>query len=68
MKAFKKDLLNVRIYDSRQEMGEAAARDIEDAICQVTAKKGFCNVIFCRSTFPERSIGSAGCFQKGGLE
>lgn len=42
----KKDLLNVELYPTREEMGRAAARDIEDAICAVLDKKENCNMIF----------------------
>lgn len=46
MRSFKKDLLNVNIYDSRAEMGEAAARDIKAAIFEALEKKESINMIF----------------------
>lgn len=45
-KTFRKDSLLVEVFPSRSLMGQAAARDIEDAVCQVIAEKGACNVIF----------------------
>lgn len=46
MRCFKKDLLNVNIYASRREMGEAAARDIKAAILEALAEKDSINMIF----------------------
>lgn len=46
MREWKKDGLNVRVCESRLEMGRVASEDIENAICQVVEEKGFCNVIF----------------------
>lgn len=45
-KKLKKDLLNIEIYPSRNEMGTKAATDIIDAITSVISKKGVCNIIF----------------------
>lgn len=42
----KKDLLSIKIYSTRSEMGIHAAHDIEDAISSVIKQKGVCNVIF----------------------
>ena len=38
MKAFQKDKLKVEIYDTRAEMGNAAARDIKAKIAQLLAE------------------------------
>lgn len=46
MKAFEKDKLKVEIYDTRAEMGNAAARDIKAKIAQLLAEKGEINMIF----------------------
>lgn len=46
MKNFKKDLLSVNIYDTRAEMGEAAARDIKNCILALLNKKESINMIF----------------------
>ena len=46
MRSFKKDLLNVNIYDSRSEMGGAAAADIKAAILAALADKETINMIF----------------------
>ena len=46
MKSFVKDLLNVNIYDSRAEMGDAAARDIKAAILAALSEKESINMIF----------------------
>lgn len=46
MKEFKKDKLKVEIYDTRAEMGNAAARDIKAKIAQLLAEKGEINMIF----------------------
>lgn len=42
----KKDLLNIRIFPTREEMGHCAGLDAENAICAVIAEKGSCNIIF----------------------
>lgn len=46
MKSLQKDQLEIWIYDTRQEMGAAAATDIETAVCEVLEHKAFCNMIF----------------------
>ncbi len=46
MKKLSFDLLQVEIFDTRGEMGAAAARDIAAAIRQVLAEKDCCNLIF----------------------
>lgn len=38
--------MDIRIYDTREEMGRAAALDIEHAIADVLSKKPLCNMIF----------------------
>lgn len=43
---FKKDNLEVYIYDNRQIMGEAAAKDISECIKNVLLMKEECNIIF----------------------
>ena len=46
MKKFIKDTLEVRIYDSRDEMGMAAARDIKERIAVLLKEKETINMIF----------------------
>lgn len=46
MKEFQKDRLKVEIYDTRAEMGNAAARDIKAKIAQLLSEKGEINMIF----------------------
>ena len=46
MKQFQADELNVRIYDSRSEMGMAAAADIKARILALLAQKQEINMIF----------------------
>ena len=46
MKSFKKDLLNVNAYETRDEMGKAAAGDIKACILSLLAKKDTVNMIF----------------------
>lgn len=46
MKECRKDLLTVRIYDSREAMGRAAARDIGEEIRQLLGEKDEINMIF----------------------
>lgn len=46
MKTMTKDLLKVNIYDTRTEMGEAAAKDIKACILSLLAKKETINMIF----------------------
>ena len=46
MKSFKKDKLNVEIYENRTLMGEAAARDIKAKIAELLTGKAEINMIF----------------------
>lgn len=46
MKSFKKDLLSVNIYDTRDEMGKAAAGDIKACILSLLKTKNTINMIF----------------------
>ena len=46
MKALKVDNLNVKIFDTRREMGEVAALEIKNKFCELLAKKEEINVIF----------------------
>ena len=46
MKSFKTDLLNVQIYDTRAEMGKAAAADIKACLCTLLQSREYVNVIF----------------------
>lgn len=46
MNNFKKDQLSVQVFETRAEMGTAAACDIEHAILEVLEEKCFCNMIF----------------------
>lgn len=46
MKKLRVDKLTVQIYDTRNEMGNAAARDILEAIKQVLESQEGCNMIF----------------------
>ena len=46
MKTFTKDLLTVNIYDTRSEMGKAAASDIKARILALLAVKDSINMIF----------------------
>ena len=46
MKTFKKDLLNVNIYETREEMGNAAARDIKARIRSLLQTRETINMIF----------------------
>ena len=46
MRTLKKDLLNVNIYETREEMGNAAARDIKARILSLLEIKKSINMIF----------------------
>ena len=46
MKSFRKDRLDVEIYSDRTHMGEAAAKDIKDKICELLKTKKEINIIF----------------------
>ena len=46
MKSFSVDKLTVRVYDSRNEMGMAAAADIKACMLALLAKKEQINMIF----------------------
>lgn len=46
MKNLKIDNLNVKIFDTRREMGEVAALEIKNKFCDLLSKKAEINVIF----------------------
>ena len=46
MKTFRKDLLKVNVYDTRAEMGAAAAADVKERIVATVKEKGTVNMIF----------------------
>ena len=46
MKTLKVDNLNVKIFDTRREMGEVAALEIKNKFCELLSKKTEINVIF----------------------
>lgn len=46
IKSFKADLMQVNIYENRNEMGKAAAKDIAAAIKEVLKETPVCNMIF----------------------
>ena len=46
MKNLKVDTLDVKIFETRQEMGQDAARDIHDRIVELLSKKDEINMIF----------------------
>ena len=46
MKSFVKDELKVNIYETRDEMGKAAASDIKAKIIELLANKAEINMIF----------------------
>lgn len=46
MLKFKTDKLTVEIFDTRNEMGKAAAKDICSAVNAILKEKNFCNIIF----------------------
>ncbi|MBR5140818.1 MAG: glucosamine-6-phosphate deaminase, partial [Clostridia bacterium] len=46
MKNYSVDKLNVKIFDTRAKMGEAAALDIKNRFCELLSEKDEINVIF----------------------
>ncbi len=46
MKTLQKDLLNVKIFENRTQMGETAAADIHDRILRLLSEKSEINMIF----------------------
>ena len=46
MKTMKKDLLKVNIYETREEMGNAAGADIKAKILELLSEKEYINMIF----------------------
>lgn len=55
MKSFVKDTLKVNIYETRTEMGQAAAADIKAKIAELLAKKPEINMIFAAAPHKMRS-------------
>lgn len=60
----KKDLLTVKSYPTREEMGRAAARDIEDAVCSVLERKKHCNMIFAAAPSQNEVLATLASSQK----
>ena len=46
LKTIKTDKLNTYIFETRDEMGKAAAKSAEEAINKIIAEKGYANVVF----------------------
>ena len=46
MKSFKKDKVEVKIFDSRDQMGKVSARETADYIRRMLAEKGEMNIVF----------------------
>ena len=61
MRSFKKDLLNVNIYDSRSEMGNAAARDIKAVILAALSSKETINMIFAAAPSQNEVLAALAC-------
>lgn len=61
MKQWKKDNLIIKKYETRAQMGQAAAKDAEEAICRIIAEKGQVNVIFAAA--PSQNEMLAGLLQ-----
>ena len=61
MKTFKKDLLDVNIYDTRAEMGSAAANDIKACILKLLAEKDEINMIFAAAPSQNEVLASLAC-------
>ena len=55
MKQMTVDRLNVLIYDTRAQMGAAAAKDGAEALKRVIAKKGSANVMFA-AAFSQKEL------------
>lgn len=46
MREFKADLLNVKVFKNRDELGRAGAKDAADCMIDIIEKKGMLNLIF----------------------
>lgn len=64
LKSFRKDALLVEVFPSRSLMGQAAAQDIEAAICRVLAEKDACNVIFAAAPSQNEVLAGLAASQK----
>ncbi|MDD2436285.1 MAG: glucosamine-6-phosphate deaminase [Massilibacteroides sp.] len=64
IKSFKKDLLQVRIYESRAEMGEVAAADVAVAIRTLLDNKAEVNMVFAAAPSQNEFL-DALCSEKG---
>lgn len=64
-KTFKADLLQVCVFETRAEMGQAAAADIEAAILEVLREKESCNMIFAAA--PSQNEVLAGLAASGNI-
>ena len=58
MKTFKKDKLDVKIYDTRAEMGAGAAADIHACILKLLAEKDEINMIFAAAPSQNETLAS----------
>ncbi len=55
--SFRKDRLEVRVFPTLEEMGEAAARDAADAICGMLSVRREVNMIFAAAPSQEEFLG-----------
>ena len=61
MKTFKKDLLSVNVYETRTEMGNAAARDIKECILSLLKAKETVNMIFAAAPSQNEVLSALAC-------
>ncbi len=61
MRSFNKDLLKVNIYDTRDEMGRAAASDVKAAILALLEEKAEINMIFAAAPSQNEVLAALAC-------
>lgn len=54
MKNYKVDKTEVKIFETREEMGKAAAYDIKNRICELLEEKKRNKYDFCRRSLSKR--------------
>jgi glucosamine-6-phosphate deaminase len=60
MKIFKRDVLEVRVYDDRVSMGAAAAEMVGERICQLTERQETVNIIFAAAPSQDEFLAALG--------
>ena len=63
MREFQKDLLAVKVYDSRDAMGKGAGKDIHDTLVAMLAEKEVVNMIFAAAPSQNETLAALAAYK-----